>query len=378
MSQTILTLDILQTGDRVAVVDFRGTITVAAEGVLMEAFSYVKNNGSRSVILDFSGVSGIDSSGVSLLVRLYVQAKRNRVRLACAGLKDGYRDVFRLTGLEEAISVYDTRSQALSASGVASGASEGSGPKRFEVTAESPGDVRQGDIMQWSKPLVKLHVPEIPGAVSSINVEGRRPVGPVRGFGQRWEKTYEFRFPVGEAKPTEIAAAMKERFAGFQPPQNHFYPSPAGIKPGEIVLISSVVLALPLYTGVLVSYADDISFTLMTPQGHPESGWVSFRAFNESGNTVCQIQGLARANDPIYEIAFRLHGSKFQEQTWVHVMESLAKHLGVQSPVKMTRKCIDTGLQWSEVGNIRHNAQVWTLVYLALWPVRRLARMFRR
>lgn len=378
MSQTILTLDALQNSNRVAIVDFRGTVSAAAGGALLEAFNYVRSAGSQSLVLDFSGVSGIESSGVSMLVQLCIQAKRSRVLLACAGLKDGYKDVFRLTGLDETIRLYDSRSQALLANGVAAAFQAGIGLKRFEVANGTSGDTEQGGITQWAKPTQKLHAPEIPGAISAINVEGRRPVGPLRGFGQLWEKTYEFRFPQGKARPAEIAGIMKERFVSFQPPQNHFYPSAAGIRPGEIVLISSVVMALPLYTGVLVSYADDFSFTFMTPQGHPESGWVSFRTFNESGNTVCQIQGLARANDPLYEVAFRLHGSKFQEQVWIHVMESLAKHLGVQSPVMMTRRCLDTGLQWSQAGNIRHNAQLWTLGYLALWPIRQMARMFGR
>ena len=119
---------------------------------------------------------------------------------------------------------------------------------------------------------------------------------------------------------------------------------------GETVLIRSSVGGIPILTGVLVSYADDVSFTFMTPQGHPESGWVTFRVFKEANETVCQIQGLARANDPIYEIAFRLHGSKFQEQTWMHVLGSLAKHLDVNGPATMKKRCIAPNLQWSQSG----------------------------
>jgi hypothetical protein len=230
----------------------------------------------------------------------------------------------------------------------------------------------------WAKPVEKLRVTKVPGAVSSLNVEGRRPVGPIRGFGQMWEKTYELRFPSVRKTPFEIAAATKANFVSFQPPENNFYPAPAGIVAGETVLIRSAVMGIPIFTGVLVSYADDVSFTFMTPQGHPESGWVTFRAFREDYETVCQIQGLARANDPIYEIAFRLHGSKFQEMTWKHVLGSLAKYLEVESPVTMKKRLIAPNLQWSQVGNIGHNAQLWTLGYLLAWPVRRVVRVFKK
>jgi uncharacterized protein (DUF849 family) len=105
---------------------------------------------------------------------------------------------------------------------------------------------------------------------------------------------------------------------------------------------------------------------------------VTFRVFKEPNETVCQIQGLARANDPIYEIAFRLHGSKFQEQTWMHVLGSLAKHLDVNSQPTMKKRVIAPKMQWSQVGNIRHNAQLWTLAYLLIWPIRRVVRIFKK
>ena len=243
---------------------------------------------------------------------------------------------------------------------------------------ESPLDVKWGGALRWAKLVGKLRVTKVTGSVSTLNVEGRRPVGPIRGFGQMWEKTYELRFSDAKRTPVEIVATTKENFVRFQPPQNNFYPSPAGIRAGETVLIRSSVLGVPILTGVLVSYADDVSFTFMTPQGHPESGWVTFRVFTEANITVCQIQGLARANDPIYEIAFRLHGAKFQERTWTYVLESLAKHLDVKGSVTMKKRLIAPNLQWSQVGNIRHNAQLWTLGYLLIWPFRRVVRIFKK
>ena len=57
-------------------------------------------------------------------------------------------------------------------------------------------------------------------------------------------------------------------------------------------------LDVRLSTGVLVLYADEESFTLMTPQGHTFAGWITFSAWDEGGCTVCQVQSMARANDP--------------------------------------------------------------------------------
>ena len=60
------------------------------------------------------------------------------------------------------------------------------------------------------------------------------------------------------------------------------------------------------------------SFTLMTPAGHPEAGWVTFSSYVEDGRTFAQVQVLARASDPLYEVAFRLAGDKLQDQVWTH------------------------------------------------------------
>ena len=93
--------------------------------------------------------------------------------------------------------------------------------------------MNRGSVVYWAKPVEKLHVTKVAGSVSTLNVEGRRPVGPIRGFGQMWEKTYELRFSDAKKTPVEIAATTKENFVRFQPPQNNFYPSPAGMWPAR-------------------------------------------------------------------------------------------------------------------------------------------------
>ena len=378
MRQVSLSLSFSQISGSVAVIALEGIVTADAETAMTEALEHAASKAARSIVLDFSLVSGMDSGGASILVKFWVSSRSRHMSLMAAGLRSELRDVFRLTGLERVMSTHDTRSAALSAKGISSETPGPGSPRKFEVASESPAEVKRGGAVHWAKPVRKLRVTKVPGSVSSLNVEGRHPVGPIGGFGQMWEKTYELRFPNSQRTPAEITATMKENFVRFQPPQNNFYASPAGIKAGETVLIRSSVLGVPILTGVLVSYADDVSFTLMTPQGHPESGWVTFRVFKESNDMVCQIQGLARANDPVYEIAFRLHGSKFQEQTWMHVLGSLAKHLDVKSPATMKKRRVAPDMQWSQVGNIRHNAQLWTLAYLLIWPLRRVVRIFRK
>ena len=111
-------------------------------------------------------------------------------------------------------------------------------------------------------------------------------------------------------------------------------------------------------------YADEESFTVMTPEGHPESGWNTFSAYtDEDGTTVAPIQSLARANDPIYELGFRVTGATEQERLWTHVLKSLAAHFGVNEPVTLEKVCVDPKVQWSQIKNVWHNAGARSMLY---------------
>lgn len=226
------------------------------------------------------------------------------------------------------------------------------------------------DAGNWAKSGENLRVGDLPKEATNLNVEGRRVNSPLEGFGQLWQKTYRVRLSGTKVTPTEVVQTWKEHFPEFQPPENRFYPSVAGVAPGEVVMINAMTPGGPVSTGVMVLYSDEESFTLMTPQGHPESGWVTFSAFEEEGVTVAQVQSLARANDPIYEMAFRLVGASLQEKIWTHVLTSLAKYYGVQGAVSVQKTCVDPKMQWSGFKNIRHNAQISTLLYTLGTPFR--------
>ena len=248
-------------------------------------------------------------------------------------------------------------------------------------SAPEPPAPPSRDAANWAGRIDTLKVGEVPVGAMNINVEGRRVVGPLQGFGALWQKTYQVRLRGEDLTPAEIIRVWKERFPEFQPPQNRFYPVGNGVNPGEVVLINASMQGLPLGTGVMVLYADDESFTLMTPQGHPESGWVTFRAFaddEQDGEIVAQVQSMARANDPMYEVGFRIMGSREQEKIWTHVLESLAAHFACEPSVSLVKTCVDPTLQWSQASNIWHNAAMRSMIYVLSTPVRWVQGMFRR
>ena len=135
----------------------------------------------------------------------------------------------------------------------------------------------------WAKRVEKLEVSEVPRGAINLNVQGRHEVGALQGFGPLWQKTYRVPLTGVQVTPTEVVRVWKERFPEFHPPQSQFYPSLAGVAPGEVLLINASMRGMPVYTGVRVIYADDESFTVMTAEGLPEAGWNNFSAYEEDG-----------------------------------------------------------------------------------------------
>src|SRR3990170_3860109 len=86
---------------------------------------------------------------------------------------------------------------------------------------------------QWAKPVDKIKVSGVAAGALNINVEGKALTGPIRGFGQMWQKTYRARLSGIHISPQDVIAAWKENFPRFWPKGNTFYPPLGGIVPGE-------------------------------------------------------------------------------------------------------------------------------------------------
>jgi hypothetical protein len=135
---------------------------------------------------------------------------------------------------------------------------------------------------------------------------------------------------------------------------------------------------LKLSTGVLVMYADEESFTLMTPQGHMFAGWITFSAYPLEGATVAQAQVLMRASDPLYEVGMTMGGHRQEDRHWEHTLRALAESFGVEGDVTSETVCVDRRRKWGNAGNVWHNAGIRSGVYSAAAPIRFATRPFRR
>jgi hypothetical protein len=231
----------------------------------------------------------------------------------------------------------------------------------------------------WAKSVSRLEVTDVPDGAVNLNVEGRRLTSPIQGFGKMWQKTYQVRVPYERVSAVDLIAAWKENFRDFWPEGNHFYGALTGIAPGDVALLNMTLPGrMKLSTGVMVLYADDESFTLMTPQGHMFAGWITFSATEADGDTVAQAQVLMRASDPIFEMGLAMGGHRQEDRFWQHTLTALAAHFGHEGEVDTKVVCVDKRRQWSKWRNVWHSAAIRSTLYTMGAPGRGLKRLFKR
>jgi hypothetical protein len=242
------------------------------------------------------------------------------------------------------------------------------------MTGTEPRTPRDQD--SWARPVERLVTTVVDAPRDTVT--GRRVTGPIQGFGQMWQKTFKVRLDGVAITPEALIATWKDRFPTFWPKSARFFAPLAGIAPGEVALLDIAPVPgspVRLSTGVMVLYADDESFTFMTPEGHSLSAWITFSAYRDGDVTVAQALALERPSDPLDELTYMLGGNRMNDRFWEQTLDALARHVGVTEPRVETRKvCVDKRRQWRYVRNLRHSATIGLMVSTVTAPVRWVAR----
>jgi hypothetical protein len=242
-----------------------------------------------------------------------------------------------------------------------------------------PEQAAARDATSWAKSVSQLRVSEVPEGALNLNVEGRRLASPIQGFGKMWQKTYQVRLPAGRVSAPEVIATWKRRFPDFWPDGNRFYGPLTGIAPGDVALLNMTMPGkMKLSTGVMVLYADEESFTLMTPEGHMFAGWITFSATAVGDETVAQAQVLMRASDPIFELGLTMGGHKQEDRFWQQTLTALAAHFEHEAEVDTQVVCVDRRRQWSRWRNLWQSSAIRSTIYTMGAPGRALKRVFTR
>jgi hypothetical protein len=319
---------------------------------------------SKKILLNLTGLLHMDTEGAGLLVANAIRATRRGAGVAACGLAGPLRDVFRLTRLDETIAVFDSEGQALGASSFSGGSNIPAYPYM--------GPLQPG----WARSVEQLSTGYIPDEAMNINVQGRLPTGPVKGFGRLWDKKYRMRIENGAPGPREIVSLWKSEFPDFWPGGNRFFPAGgAPIAPGTVAVLN---LRLPgglvVATGLMVLYVSDTSFSFISIQGHIISGWITFSSFREGTATIIQVHPLFRAGDPLMELSFRLGAGTQEDRFWHQTLGNLAGRLGLRGAIEQRDVLVDPRFQWGEFGNIGLSAPIRSSFYMPFFVLKKTLR----
>lgn len=235
------------------------------------------------------------------------------------------------------------------------------------LNQETPTRKRtRNDAPYWARYVEKLTSPE--GALGP-NVEGHRLVGPLQGFGKMWQKTFTVRLEGVDVSPAEVVEVWRERFPEISGFGKGFRVPSGGLTPGAVALLGGGL------TAVMVLYSDEESFTYMTPEGHPFSGWITFSATSDDdGTTVAQAHLLIRANDPLWEAMMPVGLGRGEDMQWRRTLRNLAAYFGAKVMVETRVVCVDPRRQWHNYKNVRHNALIRSALRAVGAPLRLISR----
>lgn len=349
------------------ILDIRGILGAACQKDLSQAFGQGMGK-FKNILLNFSELSHMDPEGAGLLViHTFRAAQRNNIGVAACGLTEPFRDVFRLTRLDEAIALFDDEKEALSGSSFL---------RKKALPARTPSEYEGPLIPGWTRSVERLSIKDMPKEAMNINVYGRQATSPVQGFGQFWDKKYRLRVRGSKLDSQQIISIWRSEFANFWPPGNRLFCSGgAAVTPGTVALLN---LRLPgglvLATGLRVIYADETSFSFITVQGHVISGWITFRSFQENSATIIQVHPTFRTGDPLMELGFRCGAAKQEDQFWHITLGNLASRLGVQGELEQQDVLVDPHIQWSEFRNLWYSAAIRSSLYMPLYLLKRLLK----
>jgi len=346
------------------ILDIQGFLNSACENTLARFFDEEMGK-YKNVLLNLTDLTRMDAEGATILLVYAARLAQKKIGLAACRLGKPFRDVFRLTGLDQAIALLETENEALSRRPFSTGVQPRDHDLQAYMGPRAPG---------WAGNVEYIVIGDVPAGAMNINANGRQVTSPVNGFGRLWEKKYRFQIKNSDREPQKIISLWRKEFPDFWPQGNLLFTSGGvSIAPGATALLNlSIGGMLVLATGIIVIYAADESFCFSTVQGHMLCGWINFSSFREGDNTIIQVHPLFRAADPLMELGFRFGAAKQEDQFWHQTLRNLAARLGVEGKVEQQNVLIDRHLQWGEIGNVWYCGAIRSSLYMPLYLMRKI------
>lgn len=103
----------LEKQGEVTIFDIRGDLTSFSETCLNDAYQTANEQDARRIVLKIKEDAYINSGGISLLIQLMAQIKRNNQFVVITGISEHFKKIFNMVGITKFAKIYDTVEAAL-------------------------------------------------------------------------------------------------------------------------------------------------------------------------------------------------------------------------------------------------------------------------
>ncbi|HZW05118.1 MAG TPA: STAS domain-containing protein [Anaerolineaceae bacterium] len=97
----------------IAIIDLKGEISSRAESTFLDAFERANDQHSRVILLNLEQVEYINSAGIALIIRMVADARQTGCPVAVSGLSQHYREIFHITRLDDFVTIFSDRDEAV-------------------------------------------------------------------------------------------------------------------------------------------------------------------------------------------------------------------------------------------------------------------------
>jgi anti-anti-sigma factor len=97
----------------VTILDIKGDITAFSESSLGEAYQKASAQGAVSILLKIGKEAYINSGGIAVLIQILAQTRRNKQRVAIAGISEHFKKIFKMVGITKFADIYDSPETAI-------------------------------------------------------------------------------------------------------------------------------------------------------------------------------------------------------------------------------------------------------------------------
>lgn len=101
--------------DAADVLDLVGDVTEEAHELIREHYDEAVASGASTIVLGIGAADYINTSGISVLINLAMDAKKQSVAISVAGASPHYQKVFDLIQFSKFVSMFDDEAAAVAA-----------------------------------------------------------------------------------------------------------------------------------------------------------------------------------------------------------------------------------------------------------------------